>query len=100
MNDDPVIRQRNIWLRGLWMVVMGLAYQLAGTLLFFLAFVQFVLTLINGTPNPRLMALGRSLGRYQGQIVNFVSFADEQLPFPFSDWPAGVAGTEEAHLQQ
>jgi hypothetical protein len=100
MNDARFTPQRTIWLRGLWMVVMGLAYQLAGTLLFFLAFVQFVLTLIHGTPNPRLRDLGRSLGRYQGQIANFVSFADEQLPFPFSDWPAGVAGTEESHLQQ
>lgn len=97
MNNARFTPQRTIWRRGLWMVVMGLAYQLAGTLLFFLAFVQFVLTLINAAPNPRLTGLGRSLGRYQGQIANFVSFADEQLPFPFSDWPA--TGQEETHLQ-
>ena len=35
-----------------------------------------------------LMAFGRSLERYQGQIADFVSFATEAPPFPFSDWPA------------
>lgn len=80
---------RSIWMRGLLMILMALAYQLAGTLLFFVAMIQFVLALINDTPNARLMAFGRSLGRYQGQVANFVSFASEELPFPFTDWPAG-----------
>lgn len=79
---------RSIWLRGLWMVLMALAYQLAGTLLFFVAIIQFILALTSNTPNPRLMAFGSSLGRYQCQIADFVSFSSETLPFPFNDWPA------------
>ena len=92
MNDYPVVTRRNIWLRGLLMVLMGLAYQLTATLLVFVAIIQFVLALLNDAPNLRLMAFGRSLGRYQSQIANFVSFATEQAPFPFSDWPAGESG--------
>lgn len=90
MSESPIETktQRNIWLRGLLMILMALAYQLAGTLLFFVAFIQFVLTLLSDTPNPRLSAFGRSLGRYQGQIANFVSFATEEPPFPFADWPS------------
>lgn len=80
--------RRNIWLRGLLMILMGLAYQLAGTLLFFVAMIQFVLTLLSDAPNSRLMAFGCSLGHYQGQIANFVSFATEEPPFPFADWPS------------
>jgi hypothetical protein len=88
VNEFPVAIRRSIWLRGLLMILMGLAYQLAGTILFFLALIQFVLALASDTPNPRLSAFGRSLGRYQGQIANFVSFATEEPAFPFSDWPA------------
>ncbi len=88
MNGEPVAAPRNIWLRGLLMILMGLAYQLAATLLFFLAFIQFVLALLGDAPNSRLMAFGRSLGRYQGQIADFVSFAADEPPFPFVDWPA------------
>lgn len=79
---------RSIWIRGLIMLLMALAYQLVSTLLFAVAVIQFILALINDTANPRLMAFGRSLGRYQGQVANFVSFASEDPPFPFSDWPA------------
>ena len=89
MNEYPVTVRRNIWLRGLLMILIGIAYQLVGTLLFFVALIQFVLAVASGTPNSRLSALGRSLWRYQGQIANFVSFAIEAPPFPFSDWPAG-----------
>ena len=81
--------KRNIWLRGLLMVLMGLAYQIAGTVLFFTAILQFIFTLASETPNPRLAAFGQSLGRFQSQIANFVSFASEVVPFPFTDWPTG-----------
>lgn len=88
MSDYPVTVRRNIWMRGLLMILMALAYQLGSTLLFLLAVIQFVLALLNDAPNSRLMAFGRSLGRYQGQIANFVTFAAEEPPFPFADWPA------------
>lgn len=70
------------------MILMALAYQLASTLLFFVAIIQFILALVSQTPNPRLSAFGRSLGRYQAQNANFVSFASEELPFPFAEWPS------------
>lgn len=70
------------------MILMSMAYQLATTILLFVALVQFVLAVASDTPNPRLIGFGRSLGRYLGQIANFVSFATEQPAFPFADWPA------------
>jgi hypothetical protein len=91
MNENPMNArsQRNIWLRGLLMILMGLAYQLSVTVLFFIAVIQFVIALVSDKPNPRLSSFGRSLGRFQSQIANFVSFASEDVPFPFADWPSG-----------
>lgn len=90
MNDNPVttINQRNIWLRGLFMLLMALAYHVAGTLVLIVAVIQFVMALLTGAPNVRLVSFGRSLGRYFQQLVNFLTFATEQIPFPFSEWPA------------
>lgn len=44
MNEDPTtgLEKRNISLRGLLMILMGLAYQLASTVLFFMAIIQFL----------------------------------------------------------
>lgn len=87
--DNTPTAPRSIWVRGLVMLLMALAYQLVSTLLLFLAVIQFVLVLVSDAPNARLAVLGRSLGRYQNQVANFVSFATEEAPFPFSDWPSG-----------
>jgi hypothetical protein len=91
MSQDPILitDKRNIWLRGALMLLMALLFQLSGTLLFIVAALQFVFALSSEAPNARLLAFGRSLGRYLQQIVNFLTFASEALPFPFSDWPSG-----------
>ena len=88
MSEYPVTVRRSIWLRGLLMLVMAIATHLTGSLLFIVAVIQFVLALTGAVPNARLTALGRALGRYLNQIAGFVSFATEEPPFPFSEWPA------------
>lgn len=91
MSQDSVITtesKRNIWVRGLYMLLMALAYQISGTLMFIVAIFQFLATLINDTPNIRLLSFGRNLGRYFQQIVYFLTFASEEVPFPFNDWPS------------
>lgn len=84
----PISEPRSIWMRGLLMILMAIAYQLSGTLLCLVAVAQFLFTLFGGHPNQHLADFGRSLGRYFQQNVNFLSFASEDLPFPFSAWPS------------
>ena len=91
MSQDPILttNKRHFWVRGLLMLLMALLFQLTGTLLFIVAAMQFVFALVSKAPNARLLAFGRSLGRYTQQIVNFLTFVSEALPFPFNDWPSG-----------
>lgn len=79
---------RHIWVRCLYMLLMGLAYQVVASLVFVTTVIQFVVCLVSDTPNARLISFGRSLGRYLQQIVNYLIFASEEIPFPFSDWPS------------
>lgn len=88
-NTDAPVNKRNIWIRGLFMLLMGLAFQVCETVLCIVTIIQFVMTLLNDTPNARLVSFGRSMGIYLRQIVNFLTFATEEMPFPFSEWPAG-----------
>ena len=90
MNETPdtPINRRNIWIRGLFMLLMALAYQVSGTVVCFVTVIQFLIMLLNDKPNARLVSFGRSLGRYLKQIVDFLTFAIEEIPFPFNDWPA------------
>lgn len=91
MNDisDVSGNKRNIWIRGLFMLLMAFAFNVCETILCIVAVIQFVIVLLNETPNTRLVAFGRSMGNYLRQIVNFLTFETEEMPFPFSEWPAG-----------
>lgn len=88
-NSDVPNNKRNIWMRGLLMLLMAVAFHVCMTVLGIVAVIQFLITLLNDTPNVRLVSFGRSMGSYLRQIVNFLTFATEEMPFPFSEWPAG-----------
>lgn len=90
MTEQSVVtvRRQHVWQRGLFMLLMAIVYQLCGTLLFIIAVIQFVLVLLKDVPNARLLAFGRSLGSYLKQIANYLVFASDDVPFPFSDWPS------------
>jgi hypothetical protein len=81
--------KRNIWIRALFMLLMAFVLHVCGTVLFVVTVIQFVIVLLTDMPNARLLEFGRSLGSYLRQIVNFLTFATEDIPFPFSAWPAG-----------
>lgn len=90
MSENPVVpgSKRNIWMRGLFMLLMALAFHVCVTVLGVVTVIQFLITLLNDTPNVRLVSFGRSMGNYVRQIVNFLTFATEETPFPFSEWPS------------
>ena len=88
-NADMPANKPGIWVRGFIMLLMAFILQMAGTVLFALAILQFILALLNDKPNARLVSFGRSLACYFQQAVSFLTFASDETPFPFSDWPEG-----------
>jgi hypothetical protein len=88
-NSDAPNNKRNIWIRAIFMLLMALAFHVCITVLFFVTIIQFLIMLLNDTPNVRLVSFGRSMGSYLRQTVNYLTFATEEMPFPFSEWPAG-----------
>ena len=87
-NTDTSANKRNVWVRGFFMLLMVFVFQVSATLIFAVTVIQFVMMLLNGTANARLISFGRSLGVYFQQIVNFMTFVTEEIPFPFNDWPS------------
>jgi hypothetical protein len=80
--------KRNIWMRGLFMLLMGLAFHVSGTVLGIVTVIQFVIVLMSDSPNERLLSFGRSLGVYLRQIVSYLTFVTQDVPFPFQEWPS------------
>ncbi len=83
----PLTVPRSLWTRVLLMLLMAVAFQLAAWVLCAVALLQLVLAIFAGGSNMRLRSFGRSVGRYLAQVASFETFASEELPFPFADWP-------------
>ena len=80
-------RERRLWERILYMIFCAIAYSVAEFVIVLIAIVQIVAVALSGDVNERMLRLGRNVGAYARQIFDFVTFNDETVPFPFSDWP-------------
>ena len=75
------------WLRGLFMLLFVAIACVASYVMLVLVIIQFLFALISGSSEERLQAFGGQLSQYLYQILRFITYNDEQKPFPFSDWP-------------
>ena len=75
------------WQRALYMILFGVIGYAIILFVFFLAVVQFILVVINGQKNENLSQLASRINSYLKQILDFLSFAIDQVPFPFSPLP-------------
>lgn len=85
---------RGIWIRALYAVFFSITYTLAKTIIMLIVIFQFIAALISGSVNEALLRLGTNLSTYVYQVLQFLTFNDETLPFPFSDWPDQEPSTE------
>ncbi len=76
-----------VWLRGLYMLLLALAFGIAQTLLCVTAIIQFLWLLFSGEPNGQLTRFGSSLARWFSDAARFLTLASEVKPFPWAPWP-------------
>jgi hypothetical protein len=81
---NPV--DRNIWIRGLIMLLFFFFIYVAQALLGVAAIIQFVWMLLSKEPNSAIAGFGNSLGKWLERATRFQTGATEKLPFPWSDW--------------
>ncbi len=89
MDDDlkTNLTAGQTWLRGLFMLLFGIAFYVGEFLLGVIAVVQFLAALFSGRPLDRLCYFGAQLAAWMGEIVAFLTFASDARPFPFAPWP-------------
>ncbi len=79
---------RDVWIRGLYMLLFAFIYSVADLVVVTLVVIQFLMRLLTGDTNDRLLAFARGLSRYIYQILLFLTFNTEEKPFPFAEWPS------------
>ena len=81
------------------MVLFVALWSITRLVVFAVIILQVLFLMLGGKRNARLAGFGASLAVYSYELVAFLTFASEEQPFPFRDWPDGslpAKGAEEA----
>ena len=79
--------RREVWMRGLFMLIFIVLFWVGQWLLGLLALIQFFWLLFSGQPNSQLTSFGRSLANWLAQVGRFQCVGTEERPFPWATWP-------------
>jgi hypothetical protein len=81
------LMNRETWLRLAYMFLFAIAFGVAELVTVFVVVVQFATKLFTGQVNQRLAEFGEGLSIYFRDIVRFMTFQSEKMPYPFAPWP-------------
>ncbi|MFI4937889.1 MAG: DUF4389 domain-containing protein [Candidatus Berkiellales bacterium] len=79
---------KNRWFRGLYILLFIFICYIVAFVGFFVILFQFVVNLIFNKSNEHLQRFGHSLGVYAYEVISFLTYNTEQMPFPFNAWPS------------
>jgi hypothetical protein len=88
--DKPTARE--VWTRGLFMLVLIIGFAVGQWLLNLLALMQFLWLLFAREPNGLLAGFGNSHAIWLAEVSGFLTCATEDKPFPWRAWPGSVDG--------
>ncbi|MGJ8585948.1 MAG: DUF4389 domain-containing protein [Marinosulfonomonas sp.] len=75
-----------IWMRGLWMLILAFLFSFASTVLGIVAIIQFLWMLFAKEKNELLSDFGKDMGRWLSDVALFQSGASDEKPFPWKKW--------------
>ena len=75
------------WLRVFFIIVFVFIYGVTNWVLAAVVVLQAGWSLITSSKSEKLGKFGASIGEYIRQIVNFMTYNSDDMPFPFNEWP-------------
>lgn len=73
--------------KGLFIILYFFISYITAMVIFFVVIIQYALNLIFQKPNAHLLTFGRTLSIYIADVISFLTYNEEQMPFPFKPWP-------------
>jgi hypothetical protein len=85
------VTKKSTWLRFLYIIVFAILFYIALLAIFVVVTIQFITKLFTGDVHQRLQEFGDSAAEYVAQLIRYLTFHSDDLPYPFGDWPKGKA---------
>jgi len=80
------LQKISTWKRIFFMAIFAVIVSLVQIVLQLIILLQIASMLLTGSPNTNILSFGKKLSIYLYDIVLFLTFNSDRLPFPFSEW--------------
>ncbi|MFZ0500894.1 MAG: DUF4389 domain-containing protein [Steroidobacteraceae bacterium] len=77
----------DLGVRVLYMVLFAIVFWIVSWTLAVTAIVQLLVRLSTGHASVELARFGGSLARYTSQIIEYLTFVTERVPYPLGEFP-------------
>jgi hypothetical protein len=77
----------DLGVRVLYMVLFAVVFWIVSWTLAVAAIAQLLVRLSTGRANAELARFGGGLARYTGQIIEYLTFVTERVPYPIGEFP-------------
>lgn len=94
--SEKTVTVRSPWVRLPTLILFVVIFDVVEFIVVLVMLVQFVLHLFTGRANANLRGLGATLGEYAAEIVGFLTYRFDEIPYPFGPWPKKPAHAPSA----
>ena len=95
-DETATVKHESVWLRLVFIVLFAIAINIAEVALWVTVLVQFIAKAVTGKSLSALDRFGQNLASYVYEIIRFLTFRVDDMPWPFAPWPDGTPGDETA----
>ncbi len=100
-NDAPdAVDDDNLLRRLVHIILFTVAFNLSMTVLAVLVVVQFLWKIATGDALTRGAQFGQSLASFVYEVVLFLTYRTDELPWPFAPWPEGAPSAHSVHVER
>ncbi len=86
------VTRESTWMRLVYMVLFAVIFNIAEFVIVVVVVVQFLFKLFTGKANENLGALGQTVASYVYEMIAYLTFHTDDMPYPFGPWPTAAPG--------
>ena len=92
--NSATSKYESIWLRLVFIFLFAIALHLAGVALWLTVLVQFISKAVTGKTTATMTSFGQNLAAFVYDVIRFLTFRIDDMPWPFAPWPDGAPSAE------
>lgn len=81
------LKEESTWLRLVFIILFAILLHITEMVIFAMVVIQFLSKLFTGKVFERGTVFGQNLSTYVYEIIRFLTFATDDMPWPINPWP-------------